>query len=251
MALPAPIVQVVERHACFSGCFGAGWEIEACVDPATSLERLVYAQCEDCLAFKVGGLARVLGAGATAYRLALEITEHLRALRGYDLSISGYHAVGRGFWLSAAYYASCGVFLLNGDRTRPAVPDLDLLMTAFSTGVIKPPLSAMTDPRRYHQQVVYLNFAAPPPPIASRQDLLAAPQCSLTPRPGFTRATLAEFLPVAQTAPRVAPPALRPPRLPAPPARAAAPRLGDTCPVCGEQVRVRQLLTSTFVGCGC
>ena len=138
MALPASLLQQIEQHPCFSGCYSSELEGWLCVDGARPLESVLFVSCLDCLSFKVGVLRSLLPSGSTSHTLANLLTQHMRRLRGFGLAFSGYHARGPGFWLSAAYYARCGLFLLDGARSRPLGSDLDLLMMAFKHGVAQP-----------------------------------------------------------------------------------------------------------------
>src|SRR5262249_31178583 len=152
------------------------------------------------------------------------------------MSFSGYHTKGPGFWLSAAYYGACGLFLINGERSRALGSDLDLLILSFRHGIAAPPDPRMVDPRQYATQEVFVRYTAPMAAIASRQALLTSPHCRTQPAAGFTRVTLAEFQPVARA---VAPP---PAPVKAQPATPKALKAGDVCPVCGAEVRERALL---------
>jgi hypothetical protein len=260
------LLQQVEQHACFSGCYSGELEASICLDPVKPLQPIVAVSCRDCLTFKVGVLRSLLPPGSSSDWLAGQLTQHLRGLRGYLFSFGGYHARGPGFWLSAAYYASGGLFLLDGARSRALGTDLDLLLMAFQHGVALPPHPKMLDPHSYSIQVVYVNYAGPLGPVTSRQSLLASPQCQAQPKAGYHRVTLAEFLPISSLLANPAPP---PPAAATPPAAAArtqaAPRgkppsvsaasrvlqAGDICPICRAEVRQRPLLNGTFLGCLC
>jgi len=239
MTLPATFLQHVEQHGCFSGCYGSDSSVSACLDPARPLSPLVMVSCQDCLA-RVAVPASLLAAGTSSYNLARQLTDHLRAKRGFALSVSGYHVAGPGFWLSAAYYRS-GLFLLSGERSRQLGSDLDLLLLAFRHGVLQPPDSRMRDPKQYALETVYVNYATFQPAVVGKQALLSAPQCRAQPRTGWQKVTLAEFLPVAQAQ--------------APAGGSSAPartlKVGDVCPVCGAEVRLRPLLVGSYVGCLC
>jgi hypothetical protein len=251
MSLPAPLLLGVEHHACFSGCYLSALEGQVCLDPAQPLEPVVVVSCQDCLSFKIGVRRALLPPATPPHRLADQLTQYVRQLRGYGLSFAGYHPRGPGFWLSAAYYGRGGLFLLDGERSRALGSDLDLLVLAFRHGVAAPPDPRMLDPRQYATQVIYVNYAPPLGPVACRQDLLSSPQCRLQPQRGFQRVTLAEFLPLARQAapaPAAGPPARRPGPVPAA-ARSLKP--GDICPICHAEVRERPLLHGTYVGCLC
>ncbi len=244
MALPASFLRHVEQHGCFTGCYGSESDLSICLDAAQPLQPVLVIGCHDCFA-KIAVPQALVPAGCTSYGLAREVTLHLRTQRGFAFSFGGYHAKGPGFWCSAVYYASCGLFLINGERSRALGSDLDLLLLAFRNGVHLPPDSRMLDPKQYVTQVAYVRYAAPLTPIVSRQNLLASSHCRLQASPGFQRVTLAEFQPVARAAAASAS---------APPAAPPAPKplkIGDRCPVCGAEVRERSLFQGTFVGCLC
>lgn len=241
MTLPASFLQHVEQHGCFSGCYGSDSSVLACLDAGRPLSPLVMVSCQDCLA-RVAAPATVLPPGTTSYTLARQLTDHLRGLRGYAVTVSGYHVAGPGFWLSAAYYAS-GLFLLSGERSRQVGSDLDLLQLAFQHGVMQVLDARMRDARQYTLETVYVNFATCLPKITSKQAFLASPQCRAQARSGWQKVTLAEFLPVTQ--------GVKPAAAAAKPAAAKPLRAGDTCPVCGGEVRVRPLLVGSYIGCLC
>jgi hypothetical protein len=243
MALPASLIQQVENHGCFTGCYAPEWIAPVCLQPAQPPQSVVMVSCHDCLSFKVGVLQSLLPPGTSASSLADQLTQHNRRRRGYGLSSAGYHARGPGFWLQAAYYP-CGLFLLDGERSRATGTDLDLLLLAFRHGVIAPPDPRMLDPRLYVTQTIHVNYGAAIGPVACKQDLLSSPQCRLQAHKGFQRVTLAEFQPISSQA--------------KPPAPASAPRnaakalkLGDICPVCKGEVKLRPLLHGTYLGCLC
>lgn len=256
MALPPALLSAVERHACFSGCYRSDSEVQACVDAALPLEPVVSIACADCLTFHPGALASLLPLGMTSHGLANALSAHVRALRGYRWAIGGYHTQGGGFWLSAAYYGD-GLFLVDAARNRSGRPDAEVLADAFRLGLLQPEDPRMVDPALYTSELAYVNLGTPIANVRTKQDLLASPQRSPSPRQGFQRASIVEFQPMtaalAQAAPAPAPAAPAsiaaqpdPPPAPAPPLRA-----GDTCPRCGEEVRERPLFTGTFVGCRC
>lgn len=264
MPLPPSLLQQVEQHGCFSGCYGSDADVRTCLDPTQSPEQVVVISCLDCLSFKLGVLQTLLPPTSMSFWLADQLTRHVRKLRGYTLSFAGYHARGPGFWLSGAYYGNCGVFLLDGARSRSLGSDLDLLLLAFKQGVIQPPDARMTDPHLYTTQVVHLDLSKPLGPISSRQDLLTSPLCQPQPKKGFHRITLAEYQPVARpTAQGTASTAQTPPLLAhvavpathrgsnATSAAARGLKAGDICPVCKAVVRERPLLKGTYIGCLC
>jgi hypothetical protein len=244
MPLPASFLLHVEQHPCFTGCYGSTSGVRACLDPNAPLTPLVVVSCQDCYAH-LGVPQSLLPAGMDSQRLAEQVTQHLRKHRGLALSVSGYWTKGPGFWFSAVYY-SCGLFLIHGERSRPVGSDLDQLMLAFHHGVLTPPDPRMIDPKQFAVQTVYGNFANVSVSVRGKQDLLASPQIRAQAQSGWQKLTLAEFLPLSAAA------------APKAPAKAAATKpaakplaVGDICPVCGSQVRVRPLLNGSFVGCMC
>src|SRR5262249_5661985 len=152
-----------------------------------------------------------------------------------------------------------------GIRSRALGSDLDLLLLAFQHGVVQAPHPKMLDPRAYTTQAVYVNFAGPPSPITSRQTLLASPKCQLQPRTGFHRVTLAESQQVAgqaaggpgmpggaaaaATATSTSQPPGRSKQHSGTPSSARSLKVGEICPVCHAEFRVRPLLQGTYVGC--
>jgi hypothetical protein len=246
MSIPASLLQHAEAHSCFSGCYGSDPDVSICLDPARPLAPLLVVSCHDCFA-RLGVPRSLLPSGATSNWLAGQLTQHLRKQRGFGLSFSGYHTKGPGFWLSVAYYSACGLFLVNGERSRALGGDLDLLILAFRHGVAAPPDPRMLDLRQYASQEVFVRYTAPMAPVATRQALVTSPHCRTQPAAGFQRVTLAEFLPVARaTAP---PPAAKGPSNGTPTSRALRP--GDICPLCGAEYRLRALLQGTYLGCLC
>src|SRR5580658_2356161 len=201
MALPASFLSQVEHHGCFSGCYGSELDARVCLDPAQPPEPAVFVSCRDCLTYKIGVLRSLLQAGTSADILADQVTQHMRRIRGFDLSFGGYHMRAGGFWLNAIYYATCGMFLIDGSRSRATGSDLDLLLLAFRHGVAQAPDPRMTDPQLYTTQIVYVDFSSPVHPVQAKQDLLSSPQCRQHPSSGFHRVTLAEFLPVSLSQP--------------------------------------------------
>lgn len=250
MTLPAELLTVVEAHTCFSGCYVSG-DVTQCVVPGSAsaaVEDVFSAQCADCLRFRIGTTS-ALAPGHDPYSLARALTAHVQMLRGYALSFGGYHIQGGGFWLSAAYWATPGIFLLDAsNRGNSSSLPLERLVRAFTNGVAKPPHPAMMDPKSYVTHDAYLNMLALGTAPSSVAALLTSPAASQTPRQGFVHVTLAEFLPVA-SAPQAAsnssaaPAAQRAPREP--------PAIGERCDQCGALVEERELFSSTYVGCLC
>jgi hypothetical protein len=246
MTIPASLLQHVEQHGCFSGCYGTDQDVSACLDPGRALQPLVVVTCHDCFA-RVGVPSALLPVGSTSSWLADQLTRHLRTLRGYALSLAGYHTKGPGFWLSVAFFGNCGLFLLNGDRSRALGNDLDLLLLAFKHGVLLPSDARMLDARQYVTQAAYVRFQGPIGRIGGKQQLLTSSHCRLQPAPGFHRVTLAEFQPLAAAASAALGTAAKKPA-----AASNRPlKVGDICPICGAEFRERALLQGTFVGCLC
>ena len=270
MTLPAPFVNEIETHLCLSGCYESEQPTYVCLDPNKPLEKVICVSCHDCLMHHVGALASTLPSGMDGYALAREASAHVKALRGYTWSVSGYHTAGGGFWLTAMSYGN-GILLVDGSRhSKTKQTDLDLLIHAFTHKVCVPEDARMTDPALYSVETVYLRMDKPILPVTCKNDILASPQCSRMQASGYRRATLCEFLPLQQHAqiPVIQVPIA--PRINAPPlsvngsavaAAASTPpetkkpskplQLGDICPVCHDVVRERVLFTSTYIGCKC
>lgn len=267
MALPTSLLQQIEQHACFSGTYDRETDATIVVDPSAPPQPFLSASCRDCLTFRVGALRSLLPQTLSAAGLADELTQHMRGLRGFSLSLGGYHATGSGFWLSMVYYDQCGLFLLDGSRStrsRPGVDDLDLLIMAFQQGVLRPPHALMVDPQHFTTEVAYVNFTAPVP-VHSKHDLQASLAYRKTAHAGFQRVTLAEFQPVARAAPISASSmSLLAPPAPVYSASASAAAVvtgvtadasgrcpGERCAQCGAEVRERPLFSGSFIGCLC
>ena len=156
MALPPALLQFVEQHGCFSGCYGSNSNLHAFTVATHAPQPMVSVTCMDCLAH-VGVLASLLPNGMYSHQLADEVSRHVRAHRGYSVSLSGYHTQGPGFWFGAVYWASCNVFLLDGERSRKLGTDLDLLMLSFQHGVLKPSTPAMLNPASFVVQPLFLD----------------------------------------------------------------------------------------------
>jgi hypothetical protein len=242
MSLPASLLQHIEQHACFTGCYGSDTNVSACLDPNQALRPLVVVTCLDCLA-KVGVPLALLPAGMNTYNLSQRLTDHLRQKRGFRLARSGYHTAGPGFWLSVAYY-DCGLFLISAERSRQLGSDLDVLMLGIQHNVVVPPDPRMRDPKQYRVETVYANFANFQATVTNKQQLLASPQVRMHSQPGWQKVTLAEFLPVTQAAAASGNGARGNP----PPKQL---KIGDICPLCGAEYRVRPLLNGSFIGCLC
>lgn len=276
MSLPAPFVNEIETHLCLSGCYESEQPTYVCLDPNKPLEKVICVSCHDCLMHHVGALASTLPTGMDGYALAREASAHVRALRGYKWSISGYHTAGGGFWLTAMSYGN-GILLVDGSRhSKTKQTDLDLLIHAFKHKVCTPDDPRMTDPGLYSVETVYLRMDKPILPVTCKNDILSSSQCSKMQTSGYRPATLCEFLPMQQHAQA---PVIQAPvtshanttpvttnmtaniatnvaaTTSAPPPDTKKPKktlkLGDVCPVCHDEVRERILFTSTYVGCKC
>ena len=240
MALPTSLVQHIEQHACMSGCYGSDTTIQLCLDAAKPLQPMVSVTCLDCLS-RFGVPTALLSTGSSTHTLSAELTQHMRAKRGFALSVSGYHTGGPGFWLTAMYY-SCGLFIVSGERSRQLGSDLDQLLLAIQNSILKAPDPRMADAKQYAIESAFVNFAQCQSTIRNKADLLASPQCKTAQQNGWKKVTLAEFLPLARA------------NTPAPAKPTAAPRVlvkGDICPKCKAEVRDRPLLNRSYLGCLC
>jgi hypothetical protein len=274
--LPATLLSAVEAHTCFTGSYRYESPVAVCTDPAQPLLQAVQVSCSDCFSFHVASLASHLPAGMTGHTLANELSAHMRALRGYRWSISGYHlsSGGGGFWLSAASLTE-SLFLADGSRNHPRTrTEAELLAEAFRQKVAPHHDARLLDPAQYSIDFVHIDLTTPLPPVKSRQDVLAAAQCSPSPTARSRRVAVLELLPVATAV--VPPPApVTTSAIPtaasiaaAPPAPASAsvaasamttPRrpptkklqIGDVCPLCRAEYRERPLFTGSFIGCLC
>jgi len=268
MSLPTPFVNEIETHLCLSGCYESEQPTFVCFDPNKPLEKVICVSCHDCLMHRVGALASTLPAGMDGYALAREASAHVRALRGYKWSVSGYHTAGGGFWLTAMSYGN-GILLVDGSRhSKTKQTDLDLLIHAFTHKVCVPDDPRMMDPALYAFETVYLRMDKPILPVTCKNDILSSPQCSRTHASGYRKATLCEFLPLQQPAQVPVIQVLSAPHTNTTPlatnvatAVTSTPpetkktkkilQMGDICSVCQEEVRERVLFTSTYVGCKC
>ncbi len=254
MSLPASFLAQAENHSCFSGCFGHEARFDVCLDSHRPPVEMLAIYCKDCMGFRVGVLRSLLPPGSSAPWLADTLTAHNRRRRGFAWSLSGYHAVGPGFWLTAAYFAQCGLFLLNGARSRAVGSDLDLLLLTFKHGVASATHARMIDPHEYTVQDGYVDFSSPPGILHTAQDFYASPQFSRQPKRGFQRVTVAEFQPISRLAAAASsgPSAAPRPALPAAVASLAPqPVLADVCPVCQAEICERPLFTGSYIGCLC
>jgi hypothetical protein len=115
-------------------------------------------------------------------------------------------------------------------------------MLGMQHNVVQPGDPRMRDPKQYRTETVYVNFATFLPQVGAKAQLLSSPQVRTQPQPGWQKVTLAEFLPVSQAVAN------------GPAGKATAPKqlkIGDVCPACGAEVKVRPLLNGSFVGCLC
>lgn len=240
MSLPPSLLAALESHECFSGVFAYDATVQMVVDPAAPPEPGYVVHCSDCLLWHAGALCRDLPSGVDGYALAKLATAHVASARGYAASVGGYHGAGGGFWLSAVYLRGIDLFLLDGHRSRSMASDIDLLVRSFQLGVWKHDDAGMTDPARYTLQVAHVAMAGSHGSWPRVQDFLASPAVRASSCPATRTVTLASYQ-------RAASPAARP----APAAKPAPLRAGEVCPTCGQVVRWRQLLTSSYLGCMC
>src|SRR5436190_1483694 len=225
MSLPPSLVQHVEQHSCFTGCYGGDSDVNVCLNPAQPLAPVVVVTCLDCLS-KIGVPRSLLPANVnTGYALSQHLTDATRQRRGFKLARSGYHSAGPGFWLSFAYY-DCGLFLVSASRSQQLGTDLDVLMLGMQHKVFQPADARMRDPQLFRTETIYVNFANFTAPITSKQQLLSSPQVRAQQQAGWHKVTLAEFLPLSPTAPK-----------PAPPPKVL--KVGDICPACKAEYKVR------------
>jgi hypothetical protein len=275
MALPASLIQHIEQHGCFTGCFSADSSVNVCFDPARPLQPIVVVSCQDCY-MRIGAPQALLPAGTTSSQLARELSDHQKQRRGFAQSRSGYHATGPGFWLSWIQYAP-GLFLISAERSRQLGSDLDVFLLGVQNKIVPLIDPQMGDPKQYRLETIYVNFGQFQSGINSKQALLAAPQCRTQPQNGWQKVTLAEFLPLSQPA-VVAAAVVAPVTVASAPANqstlqapanataqtritATAPvpsakpkaklKIGDVCPVCGGEFKVRPLFNGSFTGCLC
>lgn len=241
--LPPNLLRMVEEHPCFSGVWSSDCSAQCVTDPQQPARAIEVVHCSDCLSFHVAVDAQHLGPGVRRWDLADHLTAHVRSHRGYAMSVGGYHVAGSGFWLSAAYWAQIGVFVLNARNSKTP---LTALLEAMKHGVVLASDPRMTQPTAYSLHEVYLDVVTPVV-ASSVQGLLQSPNVSPTRRPGFVPVTLAALQPAAG--------AVVPGQVSPAPARASRPgprpSLGDRCVVCGQKVEERPLFQGTFIGCGC
>jgi hypothetical protein len=283
MSLPSSLLSAVAAHRCFTGCYRSDPTARICIDPALPLAPALQAVCSDCMSFRVGALSSALPVGLSSHSLADELSAHVRGVRGYVWTTSGYCNGGGGFWISAAYYGS-GLFLVDASRNGGQCTDLDVLISAFRSGVVTPEDPRMLSQGLYTSEIVYIDMSQPIAGVSSKLDLLASPQCRSTRTQGYQRCAILEFVPLAHSqrlrqnpylgaAPvNVASPTTRPsvrataPAIPlpasAPNLAASAPNLAtsattafahgaNVCPKCLAEVKERPLFVGTYVGCLC
>lgn len=254
MTLPTALLDAAAAHRCFPGVFGRGNAIRLYPGLAGPSE-IVDFQCDNCLLFRIACAAADLPTGMTHEQAALEITAHVRALRGYRLSVAGYHT-SIGGWLSAAYWNQAGIFVLRADRGSSASKTpLSVLIDALTRGPMAPLDPAMLDPAQYAVQDVFLSVV-PPPSVTSLAGLLASAHVSPTKTADHQKVTLAAFLPAAPAPSAPSPPVSPAGAAPSPtvsvPAEPALPlQPGERCPTCGQTVGERWLFTTHYTGCGC
>ncbi|MEM9458956.1 MAG: hypothetical protein AAGF11_32555 [Myxococcota bacterium] len=278
MSLPQSLLDAVESHSCFTGCYTSDLRGSFCDDPSRPARPMVGVHCSDCLTWHVGAFTHLLPPSAsTPDKLARALSDHMQQHRGFSWSVSGYHLASGGFWVAAAGLGP-GVFIVSPDRGAGhgrEADAVDALIKAFHNGLAPGSTPSMLDPKQYATQMVYLKYSPGSPATPDKASLLRSPQCSTRPATGHHAAVIIEHLPsLAASAPAGAPPSpsVRPPPSPsprpsprpsiAPPlaaqkpdaSRDAAPRelsIGQRCPKCGHEVKVRHLLHSAFVGCMC
>ncbi|WP_394822277.1 hypothetical protein [Pendulispora albinea] len=221
--------------------------MHVCIDPAVGVVQAMQVNCKDCLTYQVGALASLLPSGMSSQQLADGLSAHMRMLRGFQWSTSGYFTSGPGFWMTAAYFGD-GLFLVDGSRNSSVQSDIDVLVRAFQLKIVHPAEPRMLDPALYTSEVVYVSFGRYPTPIQTKHDLLSSPHCSRTPRAGFRRASILEFQPLT-SATAMHTTAVSGMRALATPARPLV--MGDVCPICHAKVKERPLFSSTYIGCLC
>lgn len=242
MSLPASLLAVIESHGCITGCYSPGQPVATCTHPARPLARVLQVACQDCLTYHVGVDAKLLTGSVDPRHLADAVSSHVRRVRGYEWSISGYH-LAPGFWLSAVYFGD-GLFLVDASRNGPLANGLACLIEAFRAGIASPSEPGMLDQALYTVEDVFLDVRRPLGPVRTKQDILASRQVRAASGLSTRKMALLEYGPVATKA------AL--PALPAQPK--AAPRKlrkGEVCPKCKAEVKERPLLAETFLGCLC
>lgn len=197
MSLPPSLLAAVASHRCFTGRYKSEPATAICIDPHQPPAPTFQVSCSDCTLFRVGALSSTLP-GGSSQRLADDLSAHVAAVRGYVWSMSGYSGTG-GFWLSAAYYGN-GLFLVDGSRNSNHTSDVDVLVNAFRHGMVIPEHPRMLMPSLYTSEVVYLDMSQPITPVRNKNDLLSSPRCRATRTPGFHRASILEFVPLARAA---------------------------------------------------
>lgn len=235
MSLPPSLVQHVEQHACFTGCYGGDSDVNVCLNPTQALQPVVVVTCLDCLG-KIGVPRSLLPAGLTTnYVLSQHLSDLMRQKRGFKMARSGYHTAGPGFWLSFAYY-DCGLFLISASRSQQLGSDLDVLQMGMQHKVVQVLDPRMRDLQQFRAETIYVNFATFNDKITSKQQLLSSPQVRAAPQPGWQKVTLAEFLPLTTPIPKPPPKTLK---------------VGDICPVCKAEYKSRSLFNGSYIGCLC
>jgi hypothetical protein len=242
------------------------------------------------MSFRVGALSTALPPGQSSHALADELSAHVRGVRGYVWATSGYCNGSGGFWISAAYYGS-GLFLVDASRNGGQCTDLDVLISAFRSGLVAPEDPRMLSQGLYTSEIVYIDMSHPIASVTCKLDLLSSPQCRSTRTQGYQRCAILEFVPLAhnqrlrqsQYLGAPAPTAMTPttPSIPTTPttmrqARATAPAIpmpapsaphasiaptasataafahgADVCPTCRAEIKERPLFVGTYIGCLC
>jgi hypothetical protein len=237
------------------------------------------------MSFRVGALSTALPPGLSSHALADELSAHVRGARGYVWATSGYCNGGGGFWISAAYYGS-GLFLVDASRNGGQCTDLDVLVSAFRSGVVTPEDPRMLSQGLYTSEIVYIDMSQPISGVSSKLDLLASPQCRSTRTQGYQRCAILEFVPLAHNqrlrqnpylgtasptvpanitssvgrsagranAPAIPLPSAAPNNIAAAAAATATATFAtgaNVCPKCLAEIKERPLFVGTYIGCLC
>ncbi len=246
--LPQSLLDLVEKHSCFTGCYAYEHPIALCIDPSKPPVWSFHATCQDCLMFHVGAIADLLPPGMTQYTLTQKLNAHMRTIRGYRWSLSGYHATGPGFWLSVAYFGD-GLFLVDGSRDRGNTKEIDLLVRAFQSKLAQPDDPGMLDPALYASEAVYLDMSKSLLGAKSKQDILKSPQCSAFDKGStYKKVSIVEFLPITTKAASSQPASKQ---YASTGALARGLFKGDICSFCQQEVKERTLFVGSYIGCLC
>ena len=87
MTLPASLLQHAEQHPCFSGCYSSEPNVSVCLDPNHPPAAVVAVSCQDCFA-RMGAPVALLPPGSNSHTLAAALSQHVRARRGYAVSVT-------------------------------------------------------------------------------------------------------------------------------------------------------------------